>query len=187
MTLQFKIGDRVSFLDQVGNGIVSRVLENSYVVVDEHGFEWEFAANKLVPYSTDLYAHGDYNRYDLEEKRQKDLPQLLRNELKEGEERVLPGKDDVLEIDLHIHELTNFISHLSNYEMVTIQLKHFNRFLNDAIRRKYRKLIVIHGLGEGVLRKEIRNILNTTKNCSYRDADYRKYGLGATEITLWYN
>lgn len=89
-----------------------------------------------------------------------------------------------LEIDLHIHELLDHYTHLSNHEIVQVQLNHFQKALDKAINEHFRKLIVIHGVGKLRLKQEVLNILATYSNVQYHDASYAKYGFGATEILI---
>ena len=90
-----------------------------------------------------------------------------------------------MEIDLHIHELTDRYSHLTNHEIVQIQLKHFQNALDKAINERYRKLIVIHGVGKLRLKQEVLNVLASYNNVKAHDASYSKYGFGATEIVIY--
>ena len=187
--MSFKIGDKVRFLNDVGEGSIHDMRGDRIIVVDEHGFEWEVGENEIVADAPHLNKEYSRDNPGIDLKRAVDLPKF--NEKvsdKEMDQYISKqGKSTVLEIDLHIQELVNHISHLSNYEIVTIQVNHFVRFFKLAKKEKYQKLIVIHGLGQGVLKSEIRAILDAADNCTYRDADFTKYGLGATEITLWYN
>ncbi|MEI6488567.1 MAG: DUF2027 domain-containing protein [Bacteroidota bacterium] len=89
-----------------------------------------------------------------------------------------------LEIDLHIHELVDKYTHLNNYEIMQIQLKHFQNALDKAIIERYRKLIVIHGVGKLKLKQEVLNLLATYPNVKAYDASYAKYGFGATEVLI---
>ena len=86
------------------------------------------------------------------------------------------------EIDLHIEELVNDFSGLSNAEMVTIQLKRFSKEMDAAIANHLKKVIFIHGVGNGKLKNEIRKELRNYSGVAFRDADNRKYGQGATEV-----
>ena len=187
--MSFKIGDKVRFLNEVGEGSIHDMQGDRYIVVDEHGFEWEMGAGEIVADTPHLNKEYNRDNSELDFKRALDLPRTFKDESDAELQQYISvqGKKSHLEIDLHIQELVNHISHLSNYEIVTIQVNHFLRFFKLAKKQKYQKLIVIHGLGQGVLRAEIRSILDAAENCSYRDADFKKYGLGATEINLWYN
>lgn len=88
-----------------------------------------------------------------------------------------------MEIDLHIEELTDNYGGMSNAEIVQVQLRHFQKALDKAINEHYRTLTVIHGVGNGRLKQEVRAILNSMK-LRFHDASYSKYGFGATEIVF---
>ena len=88
------------------------------------------------------------------------------------------------EVDLHLHELVEDETRLSDEEKLSYQLAYFERALEAAIRDGKRKLIVIHGVGEGVLREEVRRILQYYDTVQFHDADPRRYGSGATEVII---
>ena len=74
---------------------------------------------------------------------------------------------------------------MSNSQILNIQMSHFKSFLNRSIAKKLRKIIVIHGVGEGVLRHEIRKELDIYHpSFEFQDASYDEFGYGATEIRL---
>ena len=86
-------------------------------------------------------------------------------------------------IDLHIEKLTDHWQQLTNYEILTTQLNNFEKYYELAIAHKQATLIVIHGVGEGVLRNEIHDILKLKKEVkSFVNQFHHLYGYGATEI-----
>lgn len=89
-----------------------------------------------------------------------------------------------MEINLHIEELLDNYKGMSNAEIILVQLKHFQNALDTAINGHYRKLIVIHGVGNGRLKQEVRAIVASYKHLQHYDASYNKYGFGATEILI---
>ena len=92
---------------------------------------------------------------------------------------------DVLEVDLHIHELLDDTFGLSNAEMLQVQLDKFHEVIAANSRKKGQKIVFIHGKGEGVLRNEILKLLKTRyKNFYYQDASFKEYGFGATMIVI---
>jgi hypothetical protein len=88
------------------------------------------------------------------------------------------------EVDLHIEELTKNTAGLSNYEMLNIQLEKFEKELDDAIAKNMKKIVFIHGVGNGRLKQEILAILKVTKGITYHDASYKDYGFGATQVNI---
>ena len=93
-------------------------------------------------------------------------------------------KPDVLEIDLHIHELVDTTVGMSNSDMLELQIKKVNEVLHDNTT-KGQKIVFIHGKGEGVLRNTVIDELKKKyKNYTYQDASFKEYGYGATLVTV---
>lgn len=177
--MRFKIGEKVGFLKEVGGGIImSFKNEEIAIVEDETGFEREFLISELNT------IHGDQSNILNENFDIKDVI----------EETVSYGKDlgditrnkDFWEIDLHTHVLMESERGLSNGQLLSHQLLEFKRFFRKGKEKGIRKLVVIHGVGEGVLKSEIRHFLEGKDGIEFYDADFRKYGKGATAIELFY-
>ena len=69
-------------------------------------------------------------------------------------------KDLTKEIDLHIEELVDSKSGLTNSEILSIQLERFEKEIQYCLSNGIKKLIVIHGVGNGKLKQEIISVLN---------------------------
>lgn len=94
-------------------------------------------------------------------------------------------RQGVVEVDLHISELLDSTSGLSNTEMLEVQLKEFNSVMQKYQRDKGTKIVFIHGKGEGVLRNALlKELKYKYKNCDVQDASFREYGFGATQVTI---
>ncbi len=90
-------------------------------------------------------------------------------------------------IDLHIEKLSDDWKHLSNYEILSLQLKTFEKYYELALAHHQHSLIVIHGLGTGKLRDEIHDILRLKREVkSFVNQYHSLYGYGATEIFFQY-
>lgn len=76
---------------------------------------------------------------------------------------------------------------MSNHEMLNLQLDTARHKLEFAMRKRIQKVVFIHGVGEGVLKMELDYLLSRYSNLKYYDADYKKYGLGATEVYIFQN
>ena len=77
--------------------------------------------------------------------------------------------------------------HLSNCEILTRQLKEFEKWYDLAIVHHQPTLVVIHGVGKGKLREEIHEILKLKKEVKYFVNQYdARFGYGATEIFFSY-
>lgn len=90
-------------------------------------------------------------------------------------------------IDLHIEKITDSWKHLTNHEIVTLQLKTFEKYYDLALAHHQASLIVIHGIGEGRLRNEIHDILRLKREVkSFVNQYDSRFGYGATEVFFQY-
>jgi hypothetical protein len=105
-------------------------------------------------------------------------------EISNGVERLEPARSVV---DLHIEKLTDNWEGLSNFEILTIQLRNFEKYYQLAVAHRQPNLVVIHGIGTGKLRNEIHEILKTKKEVrTFANQYHHDFGFGATEIFLQY-
>jgi phage pi2 protein 07 len=95
-------------------------------------------------------------------------------------------ENKTIEIDLHINQLIETASGMSNAEILEYQISRFHEIMKANGRKKGQKIVFIHGKGEGVLRTAIEKELKTTyKNGSrFQDASFREYGFGATMVII---
>ncbi len=187
---KFKQGDRIAFVDEVGGGVVLDVVAPGRVKVrTDEGFVLVRAAKELVlhdkghlqqAYRISDHQAGMVAANDvMEEKRQK-----RKGDSRPGKTPKKPEDNSVAEVDLHLHELVEDETRLSQGEKLKYQLAYFERALEGAIRDGKRKLIVIHGVGEGVLREEVRRMLLFYDGVRFHDANMSRYGSGATEVEI---
>ncbi len=94
-------------------------------------------------------------------------------------------KVDVREVDLHIHELVDNENELEPPEILRIQMQRYDREMQKAIDDNVKKIVFIHGVGNGILRHEIRRSLGTRyPDFQHQDASFKEYGYGATMVYL---
>lgn len=191
MAIELKEGDVVSFLDEVGGGRILAVQKPGLALVEtDEGFRVEMPTSSLVlrqdQHESELLKVTDQQ---VLEKAQAETPDPKRvraiYEQPTGK-RSKREKDseNTMEIDLHLHQILDDERGMTAGEKLNYQLNYFERMLSKAIGDKKRKLVVIHGIGEGKLRGEIRRILKHYPGVRYHDGDPKKYGSGATEILL---
>lgn len=90
-------------------------------------------------------------------------------------------------VDLHIEKLSNDWKHLSNFEILTIQLNEFEKQMDLAIAHYQPSIIMIHGVGVGKLKDEIHEILKAKREVKNFFNKYDpRFGYGATEIFFQY-
>ncbi|MDN3669735.1 Smr/MutS family protein [Echinicola jeungdonensis] len=114
--------------------------------------------------------------------------QELNKELGQEKENPSPSqqfKRPDKEIDLHIEKLRDDYKSLSNSEMLRVQMENFERNLNYAIASGMDEITFIHGIGNGVLKKEIHKYLSQLENIKYfQDTQKSRFGYGATLIRI---
>jgi len=88
------------------------------------------------------------------------------------------------EIDLHIEALVPDREGLDAAQILRIQLGAFEEYLEKAIRLGVDKVRIIHGKGEGVLRKRIHELLNKNPHVRHFEKIHPVLGTGATEVFL---
>lgn len=93
--------------------------------------------------------------------------------------------NEPLVIDLHAHSLLETTAGMSSADIHEYQIEYFHRIMQEELPHKGRKVIFIHGKGDGVLRSSIeRELKHKYKSCTYQDASFREYGYGATQVTI---
>ena len=89
------------------------------------------------------------------------------------------------EVDLHIGQLIDDYEGLSGKEVLDIQMARFTTALEGAIRGKTKRIVFIHGVGNGKLKFEIRKTLDKKfARLRYQDASFKEYGYGATMVII---
>lgn len=182
--MKFKVGDKVSVLDDNISGMITKISGNCITVESSDEFEFEFEAHELIISKEQNISSGFFSEQSFEDiikekeiLKKRNIPKI------KPKERTQPA----MEVDLHIHQITNSFKHLSNYDMLTLQMDTAKRQLEFAIRKRIQKVVFIHGVGEGILKTELEYLFDKYDNIKYYDADYQKYGLGATEIYIYQN
>ncbi len=96
-----------------------------------------------------------------------------------------PTPKPLSRVDLHIEELIDNHDGMSNSEILRTQLEVFEKNLNQAISSGMDEITFVHGIGNGVLRKEIQKRLSEIKNIKYfKDTQKDRWGYGATLVRI---
>lgn len=180
--MKLQEGDKVSAIDELMEGLVIAVVKDKVVVKTRDGFTLEFSEKELIKIDKNLTF--DYNTFatesflkDKESVKRKNTPAPSKKE------RNAPA----MEVDLHINQLIKSTRGMDNFDMLNLQLDTAKRQIEFAIQKRIQKVVFIHGVGEGVLRTELEYLLKRYDNLKFYDADYQKYGRGATEVYIFQN
>jgi dsDNA-specific endonuclease/ATPase MutS2 len=181
---KFKPGDTVTVLDDSFSGKVKGYKKDKVLVETTEGFDLQFEEAELVKIENETEIRSFFSKQSLGSVlREKEEPKK-RSFVKEKKSK----RDGfVLEIDLHIEKLVPNKRGMSNYDILTIQTDTAKRQLDFAIQNRMPKVVFIHGVGEGILKSELDFLLGRYEGITFGDADYQKYGLGATEVYIKQN
>jgi len=181
MEVKFEKGDKVSVLDDNITGIVIG-FKKDLIVVDVDDFPMEYYAKELIK------IENEPTRFFSD----KSIDQVLAEKADPKSKHVVKDKASKKEqfsisYDLHIEKLVKNFSRLSNHDILTIQLDTARYHLEHAIKNRIPRIVLIHGVGEGVLKTELDFMLCRYKNVTFEEANYQKYGLGATQVYIKQN
>lgn len=183
--MSLKVGDKVTVLDEAISGTVSRIEGKTVFIETNDGFLLDFQENELLKMdgkdSLRSRIFSDHSFSDvLSEKEQNTKRKSVKVKPKDRNQ-------PAMEVDLHIHKLTENQRNLSNYDMLNLQLDTARSQLEFAISKRIQKIVFIHGVGEGVLKMELETLFSRYENVKHYDADFKKYGIGATEVYIFQN
>ena len=168
----FKKGDRVRVIDEDICGVIAFAKADKVTITTSDGFEFEYLHNELV-LDQKLVEIAVPDILDRETESKKVLKSSRKN------------RNEPLVIDLHLHQITDQIYFTSNHEKLTAQINHIKTEFFKALDLKLNRLIIIHGVGSGKLRKEVHYFLEGQTGINFYDANYKLYGKGATEVEFY--
>ncbi len=178
----FEVGDSVEGIDDTVKGVVIAIKSDEISIESDEGFVLDFHPSELVKMPD--YGSIRVTNYEVAQvKKEKELRPVRKPQTTKPKERNAPK----MEVNIHIDQLVKSSKGLSNHEILNIQMETAKRQLEFAIRKRIQKIVFIHGVGEGVLREELYYLFRRYENVKYYDADYQKYGLGATEVYIYQN
>ncbi|TXG39429.1 Smr/MutS family protein [Seonamhaeicola maritimus] len=180
--MPFKVGDQVSVLDEDLSGVVKNTSGGKVSIETDDGFLLEFFEEELImtkpsSFKNQIFSHSSLSSVVSEKEQPKGHKQVK----VKAKERFQP----TLEVDLHINQLLKSPKGMSKHDMLTLQLDTAKRQLEFAINKRIQKVVFIHGIGEGVLKLELEYLFGRYNNVKFYDANYQKYGLGATEVYIY--
>ncbi|RUT80138.1 DUF2027 domain-containing protein [Ancylomarina longa] len=125
----------------------------------------------------------------MEDLSQKEIKQIIREKEASDTGRKPQNKQNlssaILEVDLHINALIDSVTGLSNADILEYQLNKFHEIMREYQQEKGKKIVFIHGIGNGTLKKKLHDELHRKYRKHYQqDASFKEYGWGATMVTI---
>ena len=167
-----KTGDKVSFLDEKGEGkIISIDGDSLQVLVGE--FAQTYSISEVVV-RQDSFSEVINASQVFSKDNKKEIPP----------HKHAPDSSNQV-IDLHSSALPNRKNELKGHGILLYQLETAQSALQNARRKRMSSITFIHGNGSGILKQNLEEWLNTMDYVSYSDASYRLYGQGAIEVRIY--
>lgn len=168
----FSIGEKVGFVYESGYGFIKKEIGHSkYLIENESGIELIILKSNLVKIHSENYTEKV----------------IIKDSLESKDRRNHKSKATRLpEIDLHLEQFQLMNKNLTNAEILLFQLRKADEFVQKMLAKDITSFVIIHGVGEGVLRMEIRSLLTKYAGVQTLDADQPKYGQGATLVRVNY-
>jgi dsDNA-specific endonuclease/ATPase MutS2 len=167
--MAFSLGEKVKFIHETGFGVVKKQITiNKYLVENEFGIEIQVLEQNLVKIHREDYP----DKVIL-----KDIDKVTKPNRKPLQK---------LEIDLHIENFDIETKYMSNGEILQFQIRKAIDFTHKMISNNQTRFVIIHGVGEGILKTELRSRLSKFSGLSFTDADSSEFGNGATLVTVNY-
>jgi DNA-nicking Smr family endonuclease len=111
-------------------------------------------------------------------------PIVLKKEKLPNQHHSVTSKSEFsFELDLHIESITKDYLKLSNAQILQIQTKKFEDYMDEAVRQGVERVFIIHGIGKGHLRNVITaNLIRNPHVMTFKNEYHPRYGHGATEV-----
>ena len=175
MSSKFTKGDKVLVLDDDMSGVVAFAKAEQITITTEDDIDLIFHENELILDQRFKVSHV--------EKTEPPAKKPKRRIQSRKKAAFIPA----IEVDLHIHHLTDSERGMDNYDMLNLQIDTARNKIEWAHRNNIPKLVFIHGVGTGVLKQELDYLFARYDYLKHYDADFQKYGKGATEVYLFQN
>jgi len=117
-----------------------------------------------------------------------DIKKIAKDKETKSDKKKSHGKlpaPELREVDLHINKLLDNLTGLSNNDILQVQLEKFHEEMDNAIKSKIKKIVFIHGIGNGTLKTQLRiELQKKYKKYPFQDASFKNYGYGATMVII---
>ncbi|MBL4707314.1 MAG: Smr/MutS family protein [Flavobacteriales bacterium] len=174
--MKLRVGELIFVTDEDLKGLVTCFNERDVTFTCDDGFDYTFPLEKVFRINEEGNAESSTRKRKIE---------LTTIHVKKEKQDVVYLNVQDRVIDLHLEVLIPSKQFLNDFEALSFQLDVVREVIFQANRKRIRKLTLVHGIGKGKLRKELRNLLdNSYPEIEYLDGNYQKYGGGATDIII---
>lgn len=160
-----KLGDKVSVLDGDLQGIIISIKGEKIEIEDDFGFRHWYLQKELVMKNEELYQQVSVDKK--EEISQKKSQKHQQKELK---------------LDLHFDQLVASPEQYDSWERIFIQKEKLMQTLDFCKENGIKKLLIIHGLGDGTLQEIVYNTLRGYSGIEFEENDFFRHSSASVEV-----
>lgn len=149
--LDLWIGDAVKLISSGKTGIYEGLFNNKAKIKTRSGYVF------TDPEDIRVIPESEISEEIIEPKKPK-TPLIKHKEKKEPNDPI---------IDLHIEKLNPAMKNAVPELILNYQLRRAESFLNDIIKRRHYRSVIIHGKGQGALKMEIEHLVKNYDELNY--------------------
>ncbi len=170
MNKEFKIGDKIKFIRSNDFGVIKEIIsERKVKVEDSSNFIVQVNKDEIILQDDSTNSVSSYG----------DLSKIKDDSCVKRKKEKKVSNLNVMKVDLHIENLITDYHLMTNQEIIHVQIKKCEDVLMKSLNSNVQKLIIVHGIGEGVLKKEVHNLLN-----KYEMRYFESLNGGSTEVMI---
>ncbi len=159
---------KVKVINEPLEGTLTKQYKNMVYFIDKHGFEYQYLNIDVIIVEDEI----DYPNSKI----------IIKN--KNSPKKSKKTKDRKYIIDLHWQILEKKQPTTDAWERFYIQKTHLIEQLAIAKQKNYKKIEVIHGIGDGVLQKELYQWLNDMSGIVMEENDFFREISGSINLFL---
>ena len=168
--MNLRIGDKVIFKNDKIEGVVVKINSQYKVKVSTlDGFDLDVSTKELIKVENAISDSSSYGK----------ISDFKDSNLTKKKQLKKKRKYNTIKVDLHMDALMIKNSSLENFEILQLQTEECHNMIKSALNSSVKKIEIIHGKGEGILKKEVHKIL-----LEYNLRFYLTKDGGATEVYL---
>ena len=160
-----QVGNKIILIDDDLQGVITQIEGESITFESNDGFLYTLSADKMVVTNSQV-----------EEKFLQGNPHKVATQTKPVSKKHIGRKIPVF--DLHIEKVQVKHQHLSAGQKLQIQLNEANRIIIKMQQQKQQTFILVHGIGKGVLKNELKKLLKKQK-IQFDEVSFTKFGQAA--------
>lgn len=170
----YQKGQAIRMMDTNDSGTITGFRKNCFEITLSDGLVITATKSEFVLTSKE----EDLKMY-------RSMPSSPRKKMLQEQQKKAVSANEPLMVDLHIERIPGN-ENVPEWAALDFQMDYFRRVIRENLRHRGKKIVFVHGLGDGVLRSAVRRELDEVfaLSCSYTAGTADNYGPGALIVTV---